>query len=97
MERIKKVRIAFCRYLYAIASEKKITVEEIVHKTNRSYPDIKKIFEGLISPTLDDLLVIADLLNMHITLNPEISLAHKKIANEILLSTDNSNIVVAGD
>ncbi|MDR3716023.1 MAG: helix-turn-helix transcriptional regulator [Puia sp.] len=90
MEKIKKVRVAFCRYLQAIAKEKKITIDEIVQKTNRSYSDIKKILDGLISPSFDDLVVIADLLNIHITLNPEISLAHKKISNEILFSADGS-------
>lgn len=89
MERIKKIRQAFCSYLFAIAKEKKVSIEDIVKKTNRSYADIKNIFEGLISPSFDDLIMISELLNIHITLNAEISLGHKKIRKDILLSADN--------
>ncbi len=87
MERIKKMRMAFCKYLYEIAKEKNLTIEDIVKKTNRSYTEVKKILEGLISPSFDDLLVIADLLDIHVTLNVEIPLGHKKIARMISLSS----------
>ena len=79
MERIKKMRMVFCKYLYAIAKEKNFTIEDIVKKTNKSYTEVKKILEGLISPSLDDLLLIADLLGIQLTLDMEIPLAHKKI------------------
>ena len=80
MEKIKRVRMVFCKYLYTIVKERNLTIEDIVKKTNRSYTEIKKILEGLISPSLDDLLLIADLLDIHVTLNAEIPLGHKKIA-----------------
>lgn len=85
MERIKRMRMIFCKYLYAIAREKNLTIEDIVKKTNRSYTEIKKILEGLISPSLDDLLLIADTLDIHVTLNVEVPLGQKKIARRIPL------------
>jgi hypothetical protein len=80
MEKIKRMRLVFCKYLSTIAREKNVTIDDIVKKTNRSYTEIKKILEGLISPSLDDLLLIAELLEINVTLNVEISLGHKKIA-----------------
>lgn len=73
----------FCKYLYAIAKEKNITIEDIVKITNRSYTEVKKILEGLIPPSFDDILVIADLLNIHVTLTAELPLGHKKISKTI--------------
>ena len=72
--------MVFCKYLNTIAKEKNLTIEDIVKRTNKSYTEIKKILEGLISPSLDDLLLIAELLDINVTLNVEIPLGHKKIA-----------------
>jgi transcriptional regulator with XRE-family HTH domain len=80
MERIKTMRMVFCKYLYTIAKERNFTLEDIVRKTNKSYTEVKKIMEGLIPPSFDDLLQIADLLGIQVTLNTEIPLAHKKIS-----------------
>jgi transcriptional regulator with XRE-family HTH domain len=80
MERIKRMRMVFCKYLHTIAREKNLSIDDIVKKTNRSYTEIKKILEGLISPSLDDLLLIAEILDIHVTLNVEIPLGHKKVA-----------------
>ena len=79
MERIKRLRMIFCKYLYNIVREKNLTIDDIVKKTNRSYTEIKRILEGLISPSLDDLLLIAEQLGIHVTLNIELPLGHKKI------------------
>jgi len=75
--------MVFCKYLFAIAKEKNISIEDIVKATNKSYTEVKKILEGLLSPSFDDILVIADLLNIHVTLTPEIPLGHKKISKTI--------------
>lgn len=83
--------MVFCKYLYSIAKEKNFTIEDIVRKTNKSYTEVKRIMEGLISPSLDDLLLIADLLNIHVTLNAEIPLGHKKISKTIPLFTGPRN------
>jgi transcriptional regulator with XRE-family HTH domain len=80
MEKIKRMRMVFCKYLHTIAMEKNITIEDIVKRTNKSYTEIKKILEGLISPSLDDLMLIADLLDVHVTLASDIPFGHKKIA-----------------
>ena len=82
------MRLVFCKYLYSIAKEKNFTIDDIVKKTNRSYTEIKKIMEGLIAPSLDDLLLIAELLDIQVTLNTEIPLGHKKIAKMIPLWGD---------
>jgi transcriptional regulator with XRE-family HTH domain len=87
MERIKRMRMVFCKYLYAIAKEKNVTIEDIVRKTNKSYTEVKRIMEGFMSPSLDDLLLIADLLGIHVTLTAEIPLAHKKIMKIIPIIT----------
>jgi transcriptional regulator with XRE-family HTH domain len=87
MEKIKRMRMVFCKYLYTIAKEKNLTIEDIVKRTNKSYTEIKKILEGLISPSLDDLLLIADILDIHVTLNPEMPFGHKKIALMVPLFT----------
>ena len=84
--------MVFCKYLYAIAKEKKFSIEDIVRKTNRSYTEVKKIMEGLISPSLDDLLLIADLLGVHVTLNTELPLGHKKINKTIPFIADNPGV-----
>ena len=80
MEKIKRMRMVFCKYLNTIAKEKNLTIEDIVKRTNKSYTEIKKILEGLISPSLDDLLLIADILDIHVTLSTEMPFGHKKIA-----------------
>jgi transcriptional regulator with XRE-family HTH domain len=79
MERIKRMRMVFCKYLHTIAREKNLSIDDIVRKTNRSYTEIKKILEGLVSPSLDDLLLIAEILDINVTLNVEIPLGHKKV------------------
>lgn len=79
--------MVFCKYLFTIAKEKNFTIEEIARRTKKTYTEVKKILEGLVSPTLDDLLQIADLLNIHVTLNVEIPLGQKKIARTINLFT----------
>lgn len=79
--------MVFCKYLHFIAKEKDFTIEEIAKKTRKTYTEIKKILEGLVSPSLDDLLLIADLLNIHITLNVEIPLGQKKIAKTFSVFT----------
>jgi transcriptional regulator with XRE-family HTH domain len=66
--------------LHTIAREKNLSIDDIVKKTNRSYTEIKKILEGLISPSLDDLLMIAEILDIHVTLTVEMPLGHKKVA-----------------
>ena len=76
--------MAFCKYLYTIVKEKSLTIEDIMKRTNKSYTEVKKILEGLISPTFDDMLMIADMLDVHLTLAPEISLGHKKIWKQFL-------------
>ncbi len=80
MEKIKRMRMVFCKYLNTIAKEKNLTIEDIVKRTNKSYTEIKKILEGLISPSLDDLLLIADILDIQVTLASDIPFGHKKIA-----------------
>ena len=77
--------MVFCKYLYTIAKEKNFTIEDIARKTKKTYTEVKKILEGLVSPTLDDLLQIADMLNIHVTLNVEIPLGQKKIARTVSL------------
>jgi transcriptional regulator with XRE-family HTH domain len=74
------MRMVFCKYLHTIAREKNLSIDDIVKKTNRSYTEIKKILEGLISPSLDDLLMIAEILDIHVTLTVEMPLGHKKVA-----------------
>ena len=74
------MRMVFCKYLSSIAREKNFTIEDIVRKTNRSYTEVKRILDGLMPPSFDDLLLIADLLGVHVTLAPEIPFAHKKIS-----------------
>ena len=85
MERIKRMRMVFCKYLHTIAREKNLSIDDIVKKTNRSYTEIKKILEGLVSPSLDDLLLIAEILDINVTLNVEIPLGQKKVARMIPL------------
>jgi len=91
MERIKRMRMVFCKYLYALVRERNLSIEDIVKKTNKSYTEVKKILEGLISPSFDDLLLIADLLNINITLTSEIPLAHKKISKALPVIAEKSN------
>jgi len=71
--------MAFCHYLQSIAKERNFSIEDIVRITNKSYTEVKRILDGLISPSLDDLLQIAEVLNIHVTLNSEIPFAHRKI------------------
>ncbi len=80
MERIKRLRMVFCKYLYSIAKEKNLTIEDIVKGTNKSYTEVKKILEGLFSPTLDDILIISELLDINVTLNVRVPLAQKPIS-----------------
>jgi transcriptional regulator with XRE-family HTH domain len=83
MERIKRMRMVFCKYLYALVRERNLSIEDIVRKTNKSYTEVKKILEGLISPSFDDLLLIAELLDINVTLTSEIPLAHKKVGKAL--------------
>ena len=79
--------MVFCKYLHAIAKERNFTVDDIVKRTNKSYTEVKRILEGFISPSFDDLLLIADILDIHVTLNTEIPLGHKKIMKTIPVIT----------
>lgn len=80
----------FCKYLYSIVREKNLTIDDIVKKTNRSYTEIKRILEGLISPSLDDLLLIAEQLGIHVTLTTDTPLGHKKVERLFPLLTAKS-------
>ena len=90
MERIKRMRMVFCKYLYALIREKNLSIDDIVKKTNKSYTEVKKILEGLIAPSFDDLLLIADLLDFNITLTTELPLGHKKISKALPLLAQKS-------
>ena len=79
--------MVFCKYLHALAKERNFTIDDIVKKTNKSYTEVKRIMEGLISPSFDDLLLIADMLDIHVTLTAEIPLGHKKIMKTIPITT----------
>jgi len=79
--------MVFCKYLHALAKERNLTIDDIVKKTNKSYTEVKRIMEGLISPSFDDLLLIADMLDIHVTLTAEIPLGHKKIMKTIPITT----------
>ena len=81
--------MVLCKYLQIMALEKNLTIDDIVKRTNKSYTEIKKILEGLISPSLDDLMLIAELLDVQVTLTSEIPLGHKKIAKMIPLFQSN--------
>ncbi|HEY4061827.1 MAG TPA: helix-turn-helix domain-containing protein [Puia sp.] len=83
MERIKRMRMVFCKYLYALIREKNLSIDDVVRATNKSYTEVKKILEGLISPSFDDLLLIADLLGINVTLTAEIPLGHKKVSKAL--------------
>jgi transcriptional regulator with XRE-family HTH domain len=87
------MRMVFCKYLSAIAKERNVTIEDIVRKTNKSYTEVKKIMEGFMSPSFDDLLIIADFLGIHVTLMAEIPLGHKKIMKSIPITTGSNNII----
>jgi transcriptional regulator with XRE-family HTH domain len=92
MERIKRMRMVFCKYLSAIAKERNVTIEDIVRKTNKSYTEVKKIMDGFMSPSFDDLLIIADFLGIHVTLMAEIPLGHKKIMKTIPIISGSNNV-----
>lgn len=77
------MRMVFCKYLHILAKEKNFSIDDIVKKTNKSYTEVKRILEGLVSPSFDDLLLIADVLNINVTLTAEIPLGHKKIMKTI--------------
>ena len=81
------MRMVFCKYLHTIAKERNFTIEDIVKKTNKSYTEVKRILEGFVSPSFDDLLLIADMLDIHVTLTAEIPLGHKKIMKSIPIIT----------
>jgi len=87
------MRMVFCKYLSAIAKERNVTIEDIVRKTNKSYTEVKKILEGFSSPSFDDLLIIADFLGIHVTLNAEIPLGHKKIMKSIPITTGSNKVI----
>jgi len=92
MERIKRMRMVFCKYLSAIAKERNVTIEDIVRKTNKSYTEVRKIMDGFMSPSFDDLLIIADFLGIHVTLMAEIPLGHKKIMKSIPIITGSNKL-----
>jgi len=73
------MRMVFCKYLHTLAKERNFAIDDIVKKTNKSYTEVKRILEGLVSPSFDDLLLIADMLDINVTLTAEIPLGHKKI------------------
>jgi len=79
--------MVFCKYLHTIAKERNFTVDDIVKRTNKSYTEVKRILDGFMSPSFDDLLLIADLLDIHVTLTTEIPLGHKKIMKTIPIIT----------
>lgn len=79
--------MVFCKYLHILAKEKNFTIDDIVKKTNKSYTEVKRILEGLVSPSFDDLLLIADMLDINVTLTAEIPLGHKKIMKTIPIIT----------
>jgi hypothetical protein len=85
MDKIQRMRLIFCKYLYSIIEEKNIAIEDIVRLSDKSYAEVKRILDGLISPSLDDLMIIADLLNIHVTLTTEIPFGHKKAGMAIPL------------
>jgi transcriptional regulator with XRE-family HTH domain len=84
------MRMVFCKYLFALIRERGLSIDDIVKKTNKSYTEVKKILEGLISPSFDDLLLIADLLDIKITLTAEMPLGHKKISKAFPFLQDSS-------
>jgi transcriptional regulator with XRE-family HTH domain len=80
---IETQRISLCRFLQTLADEKKVTVEQLAERTGISVSELQSILKGLHSPTVDQLIAVANQLDMQLTFNQTISFAHRKAANQV--------------
>jgi transcriptional regulator with XRE-family HTH domain len=80
---IETQRISLCRFLQTLADEKKVSIEQLSDRTGISIPELQSILKGLHSPTVDQLIAVANQLDMQLTFNQTISFAHRKAANQV--------------
>lgn len=68
-EEIQIKRDEYLKRLSAIAKEKKITQEALAAETGMTQSTINRMFSGKLSPTLDSLIVVANALEVEISLS----------------------------
>ena len=75
-------RVGLCKYLYSFALDQNISLENIADKIDKPPELVKNIFAGTISPTVDDLILIANQLGLKLTFHQSVPFAQKKIQNK---------------
>ncbi|NCI49964.1 helix-turn-helix transcriptional regulator [Sediminibacterium roseum] len=80
---IERQRVSLCRFLRTLAEEKQISVSELAERTGISVAELQSMLNGDHSPTVDQLITVANELDMQLTFQQSISFAHRKAANQV--------------
>lgn len=79
---IQTQRVSLCRFLETLAEEQQVSLEDLFERTGIPVPELESILKGNHSPTVDQLIAIANELEMQLTFHQTISFAHRKAANQ---------------
>lgn len=80
---IENQRVSLCRFLLSLAEEKQLSMEELAAKVNMQPEHVSSILQGDGSPSVDELIAIANELDTQLTFQHTISFAHKKVATKV--------------
>jgi hypothetical protein len=83
---IETQRVSLCRFLRALADEKQVPVALLSGRTGIPVTELESMLLGLHSPTVDQLIAVANQLDMQLTFHKTISFAHKKAGNQAALA-----------
>ncbi len=78
-------RECLCQYLYALARENGHSMDDLSHRTGKSTTELQAIFDGKISPSLDDFILIGNAAGMKITINQSFPFGHQRLINVMKL------------
>jgi hypothetical protein len=79
---IETQRVSLCRFLRTLADEKQVPVALLSSRTGIAEQELESMLQGLHSPTVDQLIAVANQLDMQLTFHKTISFAHKKAGNQ---------------
>lgn len=86
---IQQQRITLCLYLRSIAEERKVSIEQLSLNTGIAPAQLACILDGGCAPQVDELIAIANELDMQLTFQQNICFAHKKAGGQ--MRTDSRN------
>lgn len=80
---IENQRVSLCLFLQSLAEEQLISIEELSIRTGIASCELASILQGITVPSIDQLIAVANELDMQLTFQHNLSFAHRKAAGRV--------------